>query len=293
MQILCCIWHRWSLQPGPDMFRLKPWGIVVIVLCLFSQAQAATYRYAGNNPMAKMMLDLMEVMGFIHRVPDSTGGYGPSTFSGWNPLGMYSGLSNPMLMYQGAGMASQFPTMFPGQSPWGSQPFAQPGNMAAAPGQQRIELSVDELQRLLESRSAPQLPPVHQGALQGPSSPVPANLPETIPRLSERNEVAAGNNSVGQDQFEGVWLGSRNDLLRISGNNFIWTSADGSALDGSFYLEDGVMVVQTRQSEKPARYRVQFSPNRFVAVNEAGYRYEFVRPVSSRQGPAPGYSAGK
>lgn len=228
--------------------------------------------------MAKMMLDLMEVMGFIHRVPDSAGGYGPSAFSGWNPLGMYSGLSNPMLMYQGAGMASQVPGMFPSPGGWSGQPFSMPGRASIAPGQQRIALSVDELQRLLESR--PPLPVADSATPIVPQATLPNNPALRVP---EAAKAAVPGETPAQNQFEGVWLGTRNDLLRISGSSFVWTAADGSTLDGSFYLDDGIMVVQTRQSETPARYVVQFSPDSFIALDEAGHRYEFVRPLSSRQ----------
>lgn len=261
-----------------------------LCFCLSSTGHTATYKYAGNNPMAKMMLDLMEVMGFIYRVPDSAGGgYGGSGMSGWNPLGMYSGLSNPMLMYQGAGLASQAPGMFPSMGGWNGQPFAMPGNNLDTHGKQ-IQLSVNELQQLLESQSAqPRTAPVPDGqflnrpkALAAVTPAVSEGSAPVSPTARPEGKRGGGVEIPTLDQFEGVWLGTRDDFLRISGNEFLWTAADGSTLNGSFYMDGGMMVVQTQQSPSPVRYVVNFSEHSFAAVNQAGHRYEFFRPLSSR-----------
>ncbi len=45
---------------------------LLLLFTVQTPAYATLYRYSGNMPMAKMMLDFMEVMGFIYRVPESS-----------------------------------------------------------------------------------------------------------------------------------------------------------------------------------------------------------------------------
>ena len=60
---------------------------LLLLFTVQTPAYATLYRYSGNIPMAKMMLDFMEVMGFIYRVPESSAaggrGYSPSAASLW------------------------------------------------------------------------------------------------------------------------------------------------------------------------------------------------------------------
>ncbi len=281
---------------------LRVWVVGVLVLSTTLSAPAATYRYAGNNPMAKAMLDMMEIMGFIYRVPDSPYAGGMAYGSGsdvWNPASLYSGMTNPFLFPGFGGMGSLpylygmngFPganslSAYPAWSNWNNRAFPGPFNVPGpwslvekpAQGERqytaddKIELSSKELQNLLQAGKVPAEQTVPYRSEQPPSLP-PSSRGAGIPT------TPSGPNWSGRS-LEGEWIGAQKDKLRITGQQFVWEDPSGRVTSGSFRLEGPLMIVQTKESKLPARYRVERSEDGFVAINEAGYRYEFHRPAA-------------
>ncbi len=49
-------------------------ALCAMAIATVAPAHADLYRYKGNMPMAKVMLDMMEALGYIQRVPDVYGG---------------------------------------------------------------------------------------------------------------------------------------------------------------------------------------------------------------------------
>ena len=88
-------------------------AMLLLATLPWTAPQAQTYRYTGNMPMAKAMLDMMVVLGYVQRVPDAysgsmwnTPGFGGLPgMSGIPGLGGLSGLSGmPLAMWGMPGM---------------------------------------------------------------------------------------------------------------------------------------------------------------------------------------------
>lgn len=250
-----------------------------------AQAQPRVYLYTGNNAMAKMMLDFMEVMGFIHRLPDryaarylsryrGWGGFPTSSLWGLSPYTGFSSLAAPLAM---SSMLSQ-PGMgaWPGGSGLDTMPWrgaldgwpygdaAGVSSLGRVPAQGQVQMSVEELQRLLDSRDR----------RDGDDDAEPKRLRGGA---GFGRAVGSGAATAGDDGLTGLWMGRNGDILTITGNRFIWTDPKGRITKGSFRLDGGTMLVQAEGAALPARYRIEQRGDRLIATNKAGFRYEFRR----------------
>lgn len=312
---------------------------VIVALCLSLPAQARVYVYTGNNAMAKMMLDFLEAMGFIHRMPDryaadlmrrypaaSWGGFPTSSLWGVSPSTGMSSLAAPMMLGgmmqqpgQNNGMSSLAAPMMLGsmmQQPGlnnGMSSLASPmmlGNMMQQQGgaydwskmshwpllssnatttsspwessvdtlryseqfdspryddkNGRVEMSVDDLQDLLDDRR---------------HNPASEALPE---HKRNNNDTAVKPRqkrlaSKGVDRLSGLWMGKNRDILTVTGNRFIWTDPSGKITKGTFRLQGDTMLVQAEGVNAPAIYKVRYSGDHLIATSQGGYSYEFTR----------------
>ncbi len=286
--------NKTSLKKSALRFLL--WLVLVTIVAV--PAQARVYVYTGNNPMAKMMLDFMEVMGFIRRLPDQYAanliarnrgwsGFPTSNLWGVSPYTGMASLAAPMAM---SSMLSQ-PGMggWPGMGnmatmPWsansmGSMPYAGLNNMTpplasiSPPADNgKIEMTVEELQRLLGER--------RQGtgiSAQDTSQSQPDIHAGTGKAVSGNRPKAASTSRVKMDALTGLWMGKNRDILTITGNRFIWTDPQGRITKGTFRLDGDTMLVQAEGAKAPAIYKVQYLGNKMVATNKAGFNYEFTR----------------
>jgi hypothetical protein len=268
--------------------------VIILTAGVATPAHSQVYLYTGNNPMAKMMLDFMEVMGFIHRLPDRyAAGLGRSSGTGWNTFptsslwGMnpYTGMSSlaaPMAM---SSMMAQ-PGMGGWPMPGTMGNLSNPANLmnysgfnaskpalpaAALPENGKIQLSFQELQQLLgeRNRNSATTAPVASVFKPGISS-----LP---PAISSGESAAKSPITKKHDELTGLWMGSGRDILTITANRFVWTDPGGRTTKGSFKIQGDTMLVQADTADTPATYQISYSGDRMVATNKAGYRYEFTR----------------
>ncbi len=274
---------------------------MLLALAVAMPAQARVYVYTGNNAMAKMMLDYLEAMGFIHRLPDryaigllsryrypGLSGFPTTSLWGLSPYGGMSPLAAPLTMgtmLSQPGLGGWPGWGFMGAKPWNSglsglsglyNGFANGiGNLApltsplsGSKGKGQIQMSVDELQRLLDSRRESG----GTGEGTGTTSKSTTASPEfaiTSPEL--------GLATTTSDHLTGLWMGKNSDVLTITGNRFVWTDPNGQTTKGSFRLDGDRMVVQVDGVGTPAIYQIQQSEDRIVATNKAGFSYEFTR----------------
>ncbi len=262
--------------------------LLLLALSAPAQAQPRVYVYTGNNAMAKMMLDFMEVMGFIHRLPDryaasylsryrGWGGFPTSSLWGLSPYTGMSSLAAPLAM---SSMLSQ-PGMgaWPGSGglntmPWNSGtnswPYGDSGvglpSVSRPLEQGQVRMSVEELQRLLDS------------SRQRDGGDVAFEPKRYDDSSGFGRAVGSGSASVSViDDLTGLWMGKSGDILTITGNRFIWTDPKGRITKGSFRLDGNTMLVQADGVAAPARYRIDRRGDQLIATNKAGFRYEFRR----------------
>ncbi len=286
--------NKTSLKKSALRFLL--WLVLVTIVA--APAQARVYVYTGNNPMAKMMLDFMEVMGFIRRLPDQYAanliarnrgwsGFPTSNLWGVSPYTGMASLAAPMAM---SSMLSQpgmggWPAMGSmATMPWSgnsmsSMPYAGLNNMTqplaslSPPADNgKIEMTVEELQRLLGER--------RQGSgisTQDTSQSLPGIHAETGKTVNDGGFKAVPTPRVKMDALTGLWMGKNRDVLTITGNRFIWTDPKGRITKGTFRLNGDTMLVQAEGAKTPAVYKVRYLGDRMVATNKAGFNYEFTR----------------
>ena len=269
-------------------------ALLLIAMTVAMPAQARVYVYTGNNAMAKMMLDFLEAMGFIHRLPDryaasllsryrypGLSGFPTTSLWGLSPYGGMSSLAAPLAM--GSMLSQPGFGGWPGMGAMGAQPWngalgglsglyngigslTTPttgplfgGALPGGNGNGQIQMSVDELQRLLDSRR-------ESGDAGGGS--ITTNRPKI---------TSSGLATTTFDHLTGLWMGKNRDILTITGNRFIWTDPSGRITKGSFRLEGDRMLVRVDGATAPAVYRIQQSGDRMTATNQAGFSYEFTR----------------
>ena len=267
-------------------------ALLLIAMTVAMPAQARVYVYTGNNAMAKMMLDFLEAMGFIHRLPDryaasllsryrypGLSGFPTTSLWGLSPYGGMSSLAAPLAM--GSMLSQPGFGGWPGMAGMGAQPWngalgglnglyngvnngigsltPPTSPLSGGNGNGQIQMSVDELQRLLDSRR-------ESGDSGGGS--ITTNRP-TI--------TSSADATTTFDRLTGLWMGKNRDILTITGNRFIWTDPSGRITKGSFRLEGDRMLVQVDGATAPAVYRIRQSGDRMVATNQAGFSYEFTR----------------
>ncbi len=211
------------------------WGLM-----LAGSAVAATYRYNGNAPPAKMMLDLMEAMGVIERVPDADYGY-----RRW-----------PVTSLWGLSPLSGAPS-WPGANPMLWSLMASPGGFPGAAGY-----------------------PGMTGGWPGMGAPVPGGWDEWSGRWWRNANPVAGLGAGGgrlAPLLEGIWIGQKGALLEFSHGEFTWSGSQGDANVGFYRLVGDILITRIPRYDLTVRYKIRISGNRLVAVSEKGYRYEFVR----------------
>lgn len=248
--------------------------------------------------MAKMMLDFMEVMGFIRRLPDryATGliarnrgwsGFPTSNLWGVSPYTGLASLAAPMAMSSmlsqpgGAGWPAMgsMATMPWSTNPMGAMPYAGLNNMTRPPDSSlpvanngKIEMTVEELQRLLGERTQ------STGAGGQNTRQMPLDDQDDVGKAASDHRIRAVPASrVNLDALTGLWMGKNRDVLTITGNRFIWTDPTGRITKGTFRLDGDTMLVQAEGAKAPAIYKVRYLGDRMVATNKAGFNYEFTR----------------
>ena len=271
------------------------WFLLLLLLASVGTAQARVYVYTGNNPMAKMMLDFMEVMGFIRRLPDRYAADLISRNRGWSgfptsnlwgvspytgvaslaaPMAMSSMLSQPgMGGWPGVGSMATMPwsTGSPGTFPYsGLSGVTQLLASLPQPDNGKIQMSVEELQRLLGERRQ-QVAAVDEKPMQRETG---AGFGKAV---NDRGLKESPLSRLGRDELTGLWMGKNRDILTITGNRFIWTDPKGRITKGTFRLEGDTMLVQAEGTKAPAVYKVRYRNDQMVATNKAGFSYEFTR----------------
>jgi len=238
-------------------------------------------------PAAKMTLDMMEMMGYIQRVPDSQYAGGASSRpmpSMMSPMSSLGGL--PM----GAGMtAMQNPwsgmSSWPGMAAGNTMPFTPqsvPSASAQQPGNGSIQVKPSDLAALLSAVQRSPAPAEPPAAPQGyPLDTIPSAEGQTAATpaspYSQPLPTGASENDVAVGALSGVWLGSNQDVLVVTGQRFIWTDKDAKTIEGDIAVKGNMLLTRLSPSGSVMTYHFQTDGDRFVAVNEAGYQYVFQR----------------
>lgn len=309
MRIPYCIWLLWCVK-----LRLSDWvnhfswqlftfifaGFITLLISV-SETKAQTYRYTGNMPAAKMTLDMMEVMGYIQRVPDSQYGSGASS---WPMSSMMSPMSSLGGMPMSAGMMAMQNPMMAMQNPWSGMstwPGMAAGNMMPStpqaasgvsamttqPGNGSIQVKPSDLAALLSTvqrpavpvtPAAPAVPAATNNQLPVFAPPVemtPSSIPATpTPELPPSNVSDSG--SIVEN-LSGVWRGNNQDVLVITGQRFIWTDKDAKTIEGEIAVQGDKLITRLSSNGSVMAYRFKNEGDKFVAVTEAGHQYVFQR----------------
>ncbi len=237
---------------------------LVAALLLAGPAGAATYRYNGNMPMAKVMLDMMEVLGYVTRVPDPA----PYGAAGWrNPLAPWpmtglwglnalspGGAVNPLSGgVPGTGLPGQVPGL-PGGTAW-------PGATLPASPQGTVPVDVNTLTALMRALQN------QTGGSGGGAAGTPSGLPAQ----------PGGGGTASLSDLAGVWQGSNQDVLTISGNQFLWSNGRGQTVAGTIAVQGDRLITRVPGVQTPATYTYRLEGDRLVATLPNGQRYEFRR----------------
>jgi len=309
MRIPYCIWLPWCVKLRlSDWVNHFPWqwqlftfifaGSITLLISV-PETKAQTYRYTGNMPAAKMTLDMMEVMGYIQRVPDAQYGSGASSWpmsSMMSPMSSLGGMpmsagmmamQTPMMAMQNplSGM-SAWPGMAAGNMMMPSTPPAAPGvsAMTMQPGNGSIQVKPSDLAALLSAVQRPAVPvtPAVPAAANNqlpvsapPVELTPSSIPATpIPELPPSNVSDSG--SIAGD-LSGVWRGNNQDVLVITGQRFIWTDKDAKTIEGEIAVQGDKLITRLSSNGSVMAYRFKNEGDQFVAVTETGHQYMFRR----------------
>ncbi len=249
---LHCWWGNWGRKVRLDLAAY--WLLIPILAMGFAgaPADAATYRYKDNAPPAKMLLDMMEVMGVVERVPD--GSYGAGTRWPVTPLW---GLSPWSAAVGGGGLYPWMAAMtlagsqpWAGRSGWWNGMPAFPGNLAAGQAASGPLWSADAVERML----APQAWDSASGS--GRLTPRYRRLPAAL---------------------EGLWTDGAGRMLLLSGGRFAWRDVNGKLNAGIYHFDNNVLTTFVPGYDLRVRYSVRVTGDRLVAVSESGLRYNFYR----------------
>jgi hypothetical protein len=265
-------------------------------LCLFtaliigwvtvSEVEAQTYRYTGNMPAAKMTLDMMEVMGYIQRVPDSQYGGGMQNSpmaSMWSPFG---GMGT---MPMSAGMMAMQNPVAGGMSSWPGANMMSPPQPGSAnnypnspqPANGSIQVNPADLAALLRA--------VQQGGRPGAPAYPPVETPQSEinpavkPQRDDSGESVSSKSTNASPtapqkvNLSGVWLGSNKEALVVIGRQFIWTDQSGRSIEGEIAVQGDRLLTRLASNGTVMAYRFKQDGDRFTAMNEAGHQYFFQR----------------
>jgi hypothetical protein len=243
-----------------------------------AEVEAETYRYTGNMPAAKMTLDMMEMMGYIQRVPDSSyGGRTPSwptqDLLGFNGLPYYSmGMQNPLNgMSSWPGMAAANSMSARGRL---NSRLVAP-NEPQQPGAGSIHVRPNDLAALLNAVQRPVDPPVSSTLSTAKLNK--SNLPPvaTVDRPSIATD--SGNTDPLEGELSGVWLGNNQDVLVVTGQRFIWTDKGARSIEGEIRVQGDTLLTRLKSTGTVMAYRFKLDGDKFTAMTDTGYQYTFRR----------------
>jgi hypothetical protein len=246
-----------------------------------------------------MMLDMMEVMGVIERVPDANSGnrraWPVTSLWGMNPSAM-----NPAMMAPGAmNPAMMNPMMrrgFPSTMGAAGLPYGTPANryfpQSVLPNRVPAFPSQDPRQNVRSPMSPPRA---------GLNS-LPAKKPlirkrsdalwsaHTIERQladfeQTQNTKAEADVSVdiAEDRpvlIHGIWQGDNQAVLEFTDQQFVWTTASGKSNLGFFSFDGKILTTSIPNHNVMVRYKIELTNDHLVATSESGNRYEFQRQLS-------------
>ncbi len=252
---------------------------LVAALLLAAPAGAATYHYNGNMPMAKVMLDMMEVLGYVTRVPDpapyGATGWGRS-FAPWPLTGLWGLGATPL-----TGGLNPVTAGVPGLSALPGQQAMTGWTGSAAQGvlpRGTVPVDVNTLATLmnaLQNRvggAAPAPPPTTAG---GSASVFP-----TQPGDTDTMGLPAAGGGTGQAtlaDLAGVWQGSNQDILTVVGNQFLWSNGRGQTVAGTLAVQGNRLVTHVPGVQTPVTYTYRLEGDRLEAFLANGQRYTFQR----------------
>ncbi len=268
---------------------------VVAALLLSQVALAATYRYNENAPPAKMMLDMMEVMGVIERVPDANTGHRRTwpvtSLWGMNPRAMSPAMMPPGVMNP-AMINPMMGRGFPSGMGAARLPYGTPANRfyprPVLPNRRPAHPSQVPWQNVRPAVEPP----------RANSSPVPAKKSlnrqlstalwsaHTIERQladfaqTQNTEAAAPEPEHQPASIHGIWQGRSQAVLELTEQRFIWTTASGKSNSGFFKFDGKILTTSIPNHNVMVRYQIELTNDQLVATSESGNRYEFQRRIS-------------
>lgn len=266
---------------------------IVATLSVLQVSLAATYRYNENAPPAKMMLDMMAVMGVIERVPDTYRGnrrtWPVSSLWGMNPSAMRPGAMNPMLgtsapwRIGAAGLPRQLPANrfypqpmpalpnhirnYPAPPPYlRQQPVVAKSPIHTEPRPKQMnKLVADALWST--NTIERQLAEIERSTLEDRASL------EAIDTVRPRNSPA--ESLAGS--LQGLWLGEHQAVLEFTDNRFVWTTASGITHSGLYQFDGKILTTAIEAYKALVRYQIELTDDQLVATSESGHRYVFKR----------------
>jgi len=251
-----------------------------------SETSAQTYRYTGNMPAAKMTLDMMEVLGYIQRVPDSP--YGGGMSYSWPLSNMMSPMSSPGGLPLSAGMmAMQNPwsgmSSWPGMAVGNTPSLPQMAPQGSQPGNGSIQVKPSDLAALLSAVQRPAAPVAPVPEVPNYPPPMAAPPVEATPSSvsaapsAESAALSLDNRGSVVGDLSGVWRGNNQDVLVVTGRRFIWTDKDAKTIEGEMVVQGDKLLTRLSSNGSVMTYRFKSEGDRFVAVTETGYQYIFQR----------------
>ncbi len=251
---------------------------LVAALLLAAPAGAATYHYNGNMPMAKVMLDMMEVLGYVTRVPDpapyGAAGWG-RPFAPWPLTGLWGLGANPL-----TGGLNPMTAGVPGLSALPGQQAMTGWAGSAAQGalpQGTVSVDVNTLTTLmnaLQNRAGGTAPATAPTAPAGSAPLFPAQPGGTG---TAGLPAAGGSGQATLADLAGVWQGSNQDILTIVGNQFLWSNGRGQTVAGTLAVQGNQLVTHVPGVQTPVTYTYRLEGDRLEAVMANGQRYTFQR----------------
>lgn len=241
-----------------------------------------------------MTLDMMEVMGYIQRVPDTPYTAGTPSWPMANTLSPISSLNgfpmgasmmamqNPLQgmsswpgMATGNGMSS-----VPGVSPDDSVRLSPAPANALQPGNGSIQLKPSDLAALLGAIQRPNdsiAPPLADN--QAPVTTAPAmEAPSSSPATTSPGSSSfTGEGNTTVEDLSGVWRGKNQDVLVVTGRRFIWTDKDAKTIEGEIAVQGDKLLTRLNSNGSVMAYHFKSEGDRFVAVTDTGYQYIFQR----------------
>jgi hypothetical protein len=238
-------------------------SLLLALMLVMTQAQAATYRDTSDIPMVQMMLIMMDLMGMLNRAPDY--GYGglPAAYPLYSAAYPFNGGMSPL----GAGLMNPYTGSWPptsridsfGNSLSGWQNYQDIQNFQQFPQLASTQNPVAGTGTPSDQTLAPENWGMGMNSLSNPWEPLPT----------------ATRSNFG---LNGIWQGEGGDFVAIYGNRFMWSGNNYRSLSGQIKIDGEYLFMAAPAAEVYQVFRIQQNANGgFSAMDSSGRVMRFRR----------------